>query len=84
MAFFSRKQKRIAKKCSSAELNSKYVESEQKLKVAASTGSEKELKKAMAEHRNFEYAKLYQNTPQFNGVKAQNRAKKLGKYIGYK
>ncbi len=38
---------------------------EDNLKKASLTGDEKWLKKAMKQHGDFEYAMLYQNTPEF-------------------
>ncbi len=72
MGFFNRKQKRLARKMTEYELIRKYKESENKLKEASKLGKEKELKKAMREHGNCEYALLYRNTPEFN--------KKIKKY----
>ncbi len=65
MAFFTRKQKKMAKKCSTQELVHGYERSELNLERASFSGSEKELKNAMKEHSNFEYAMLYKNTPEY-------------------
>ena len=65
MGFFNRKQKRLARKMTEYELIRKYKESENKLKEASKLGKEKELKSAMKEHGNYEYALLYRNTPEF-------------------
>lgn len=72
MGFFNRKQKRLARKMTEYELIRKYKESENKLKEASKLGKEKEIKKVMREHGNYEYALLYRNTPEFN--------KKIKKY----
>ena len=65
MGFFSFKQKRLAKKNSYNTLVSNYAKSEFELERAACSGDTKQLKKAMKTHSNYEYAMLYQNTPQF-------------------
>lgn len=65
MGFFKLKHKRMAKKMSRRDLMDAYVDSECALNDAAFNGDTKELKKAMKEHGNYEYALLYQNTPKF-------------------
>lgn len=65
MGFFNRKQKKLALKTPKESLEKAYHESEQNLKRVANFGDEKQLKKAMREHGNFEYAMLYKNTPEY-------------------
>ena len=65
MAFFTAKHKKMAKRCSRQELQAGYNRSELNLERASYSGDPKELKKAMREHGNYEYALLYRNTPQF-------------------
>lgn len=65
MAFFSRKQKQLALKTNSKTIKEKYEQTELHLRQCAKNGNERELKKAMAEHRNIEYALLYKNTPEY-------------------
>ena len=65
MAFFTMKHKKMAKKCSLRELQAGYERSEFNLERASYNGDIKELKKAMKDHGNFEYALLYRNTPKF-------------------
>ena len=65
MGFFSRRQKRLARKYTASELKSGYHYSENELKEAAENGDKKALKRAMKVHDNFEYAMLYKNTPEY-------------------
>lgn len=65
MSFFNKKQKQLALNCSRDRLEKAYHISEQNLHKASLSGDEKWLKKAMKQHGNFEYAMLYQNTPEF-------------------
>ena len=65
MGFFTKKQKNLAKKCSMQELVRGYEISEINLERASYSGSEKQLKTAMKEHGNYEYALLYKNTPEY-------------------
>lgn len=65
MSFFNKKQKKLAMNCSRDKLEKAYHISEQNLHKASLSGDEKWLKKAMKQHGNFEYAMLYQNTPEF-------------------
>ena len=51
--------------CSSEKLEKSYHESERCLKYASSFGDEKLLKQEMKKHADYEYALLYQNTPEF-------------------
>ena len=62
MGFFSRRQKRLARKYTASELQSGYRYSENELREAAESGDVKALKRAMKVHGNFEYAMLYKNT----------------------
>lgn len=65
MGFFTRKQKKMAKQCSTQDLVRGYENSEFKLERASYNGSEKMLREAMKEHGDYEYALLYKNTPEF-------------------
>lgn len=65
MAFFSKKQKKLAMLKSEGSLYNSYKRSEHDLKCASTLGNEKFLKQVMKKHRDYEYAMLYQNTPQF-------------------
>ena len=69
MGFFSKKQKELALKNSNFELERAYHQSEQKLKNVSCSGDEKSLKRAMKQHGDFEYAMLYQNTPEYREKK---------------
>lgn len=69
MSFFNKKQKQLALNCSRDRLEKAYHASEQSLRRASLSGDEKRLKKAMKQHGNFEYAMLYQNTPEFKKKK---------------
>lgn len=66
MSFFNRKHKQLALSNSKQQLETAYKLSEKRLKYISLTGNEKQLKKAMKEHGKYEYAMLYQNTPEFN------------------
>lgn len=65
MSFFKREQKRLALRNSKSNLENLYHKSELKLRRVSKTGNESELKKAMKEHGKYEYALLYQNTPEY-------------------
>ena len=65
MGFFTGKQKKMAKKCSFYDLQRGYQNSDLALERASYSGNQKELKNAMKEHRKYEYALLYRNTPEF-------------------
>lgn len=65
MSFFTPKQKQMANKCSCYELNRGYQDADLALERASYSGNQKELKRAMKEHRKYEYALLYCNTPEF-------------------
>lgn len=65
MGFFTMKQKRMAKKCSVRDLQIGYQNSDFALERASYAGDKKGLKEAMKEHRKYEYALLYRNTPEF-------------------
>lgn len=64
MAFFKREHKELAKK-PKEYLQQQYVKSERNLIRASAAGNDKIIKKVMKEHGKYEYALLYQNTPQF-------------------
>lgn len=82
MSFFNKKQKQLALNCSRDRLEKAYHISEQNLHKASLSGDEKWLKKAMKQHGNFEYAMLYQNTPEFKKKKerGQNGNRKIDLY----
>ena len=63
MAFFKREHKELAKK-PKEYLQQQYIKSERNLIRASATGNDKIIKKVMKEHGKYEYALLYQNTPQ--------------------
>lgn len=65
MGFFSRKQKQLALKTSTYDLEKAYHVSEQNLKKVSASGDEKLLKSAMKQHGNYEYAMLYKQTPEY-------------------
>lgn len=65
MAFFKRNQKKLALTCDRQSLERAYHISEDNLKKASQNGDAKWLKTAMKQHGDFEYAMLYQNTPEF-------------------
>lgn len=65
MGFFTGKQKKMAKKCSLYDLQRGYQNADLALERASYSGNQKELKNAMKEHRKYEYALLYRNTPEF-------------------
>ncbi len=65
MGFFTGEVKRLAKKSSQVQLANGYQRSDLELIKASYKGDPKELNKAMKEHRKYEYALLYRNTPEF-------------------
>ncbi len=65
MGFFTGKQKKMASKSSFYDLQRGYQNADLALERASYSGNQKELKKAMEEHRQYEYALLYRNTPEF-------------------
>ena len=65
MSFFSFKEKRLALKTSTSNLQQAYSLSEARLRDAAKTGDSRQLKEAMAEHGLYEYALLYKSTPEY-------------------
>ena len=65
MAFFTRKQKQLAISCNRANLEKAYRVSEKKIKTVSKSGNIKQLKIAMKQHGNYEYALLYKNTPEY-------------------
>lgn len=65
MGFFTGEQKKMAKKFSFYELQRGYENADLALERASYSGNQKELKNAMKEHRKYEYALLYRNTPEF-------------------
>lgn len=75
MKFFSKEQKDLALKTSSDSLFRLYLMSEKKLVQAASQGNIDELKEHMERHRLFEYARLYQFTPEYKQIKQKEKRK---------
>lgn len=69
--FFTDYQKSLACKLSKGELRKKYKDSEKELKQVAKTGNEIDLAKVMKKHGIYEYAMLYQKTPEFRGHKVR-------------
>lgn len=65
MAFFTRKQKQLAISCNRANLEKAYHVSEENLKTVSKSGNIKQLRIAMKQHGNYEYALLYKNTPEY-------------------
>ena len=65
MKFFNEYEKMVALRSSTRELRKKYKESEKQLLKASRTGSDGMLLKVMESHKTYEYALLYQKTPEF-------------------
>jgi len=65
VGYFKAEHKRMAKRCSVRELSAGFDRSELELERASYNGDKKGLKTAMKEHRKFEGALLYRNTPKF-------------------
>lgn len=65
MGFFNRTHKKIACYNTKSELARAYEQSELDLERASYSGDMKQLKKAMKEHGEIEYALLYKNTPEY-------------------
>ena len=65
MSFFKRKDKKLAKECPYNTLQEGYRRTEIGLKKACASGDEKAIRKAMDNHRRFEYALLYKSTPEY-------------------
>ena len=69
--FFIDHQPNLDYQLKTGELRKKYKASEKELKQVAKTGNEVSLIKAMKKHGNFEYAMLFQKTPEFRGHKVR-------------
>ena len=69
MGFFAKSHKELARKNPSGYLQRKYEHSERQLKYYASIGDKKKLKQIMKEHAKWEYAMLYQQTPEYRRFK---------------
>ena len=65
MAFYSRKQKQLAKNTSAWDLKSVYRETEKDLEYYAQKGDMKKLKETMKKHKDYEYASLYKESMQY-------------------
>lgn len=61
MAFFKRSEKALASQRGFQSLRRDYERTEQALESAAKRGDLQGIKKAMKEHRKYEYALLYKN-----------------------
>lgn len=61
MAFFKRSEKALAKERGFQSLRRDYERTEQALETAAKCGDLQGVKRAMKEHRKYEYALLYKN-----------------------
>jgi hypothetical protein len=72
MRIFSKKQKQLALTTPKRDLQAKFEQSEDLLKQACFAGRDKFIKAEMKNHKLYEYAMLYQNTPQY--------AKKISKH----
>lgn len=69
--FFSDHQINLACSLKKSELRKKYKKSERELKKVARTGNDIALAAVMKRHGNYEYAMLYQQTPEFRGHKVR-------------
>lgn len=74
--FFNRKHKSLAFRNSASQLKSKYKKSERELLKTARSGDEKALAEVMKKHGEYEYAMLFQKTPEFKERKKGIWAKK--------
>lgn len=63
--FFNKEQKELARMRSNNDLKYLYKKSEEDLKKCAKVGDTYGMKENMKKHQLFEYALLYQDTPQF-------------------
>lgn len=78
--FFTKKQKELALSTTKSDLCSLYEDSEYKLKTISFYGNEEHLKTAMKQHREYEYAMLYQNTPAFRRALSRKKNRCVNKY----
>ena len=69
--FFNDYQINLAHSLKKSELRKRYRQSEKELKQVAKTGNDIVLAKVMKKHGNYEYAMLYQQTPEFRGHKVR-------------
>ena len=76
MSFFTREHKKLALSTDAGSLMEGYRLSERRLECAAAHGDKRELKKAMAEHGKYEYAQLFQQTPEFKRKISKRRKAK--------
>lgn len=63
--FFTEEQKSLALSMKKGELKKRYKKSERDLKETAKTGNKRNLARVMKRHGNYEYAMLFQKTPEF-------------------
>lgn len=75
MVFYSNRHKRLAKSTNTWDLKRAYEQSEKNLDRLARVGSNKDLKCAMKQHQDFEYALLYQQSPEFTKWNKKNKNK---------
>ena len=68
MGFFKREHKRLAN-VNYKDLQECYHITEENLKSAVKSGNEKEMKRAMKEHQQIEYALLYKNSSEYKKKK---------------
>lgn len=68
MGFFKREHKKLAR-ASYRDLQESYHITEENLRVAVKSGNEKEMKRAMKEHQQIEYALLYKNSSEYKKKK---------------
>lgn len=73
MSFFKYKHKKLALTNTRDSLQQAYAKSERNLIRATRNGNEKEIKKAMKEHGNYEYAMLYTYSPEYEKKKRKAR-----------
>lgn len=70
---FTREQKMLAKKYSYSDLANMYIGSEKYLQHCAYKGDKKGLKDTMKLHKNYEYALLYKNTPEYKNKRRKRK-----------
>lgn len=70
---FTREQKLLAQKYSYGDLANMYKGSEKYLQHCAYKGDKKGLEETMKLHKNYEYALLYKNTPEFRNKRRKRK-----------
>lgn len=76
MSFFKKEHKKLALTNTRESLEEAYIKSERNLVRATRTGDEKEIRKAMKEHGNYEYAMLYTFSPEYDAIRQKQKSKK--------